>query len=207
MSIKLLLVLFDCINRNKYFESGKLVYNPFYSLSCKQALWGGGWGRERTTRELVRRLPVLRYFVRIRCGVMVSAMDSGLSGPGWSAGRHRCAVFLGKTVPLFMITQEYKWLLANNLVPRVSLLPAKSIRKETLSSLTLLAERRETLGTRLTGKLLGQHDKMLGVTCDGLASHPGGVAILQLWRCMPVGPSAESTYLALFYVFHHRTLT
>ena len=29
-----------------------------------------------------------------------------------------------------------------------------------------------------TGELSGKPDEMLGVTCDGLASHPGGVAIL-----------------------------
>ena len=37
----------------------------------------------------------------------------------------------------------------DNLVPRVSLLAAKSIRKKTVSFLMLLAARRETLGTRL----------------------------------------------------------
>ena len=34
-----------------------------------------------------------------------------------------------------------------------------------------------------TGKLLGQPDRMLGVTCDGLASHPGRVAILLVASC------------------------
>ena len=29
-----------------------------------------------------------------------------------------------------------------------------------------------------TNKLSGKPDEMLGVTCNGLASHPGGVAIL-----------------------------
>ena len=31
-----------------------------------------------------------------------------------------------------------------------------------------------------TGELSGKPDEMLGITCDGLASHPGGVAILLL---------------------------
>ena len=29
---------------------------------------------------------------------MVSALDSGVSGPGWSPGRGHCVVFLGKTL-------------------------------------------------------------------------------------------------------------
>ena len=29
---------------------------------------------------------------------MVSALDSGASGPGWSPGREYCVVFLGKTL-------------------------------------------------------------------------------------------------------------
>ena len=34
-----------------------------------------------------------------------------------------------------------------------------------------------------TGALSGKPDEMLGVTCDGLASHPGGVAILLVASC------------------------
>ena len=30
-------------------------------------------------------------------GLMVSALDSGSSGPGWSPGQGHCVVFLGKT--------------------------------------------------------------------------------------------------------------
>ena len=41
---------------------------------------------------------------------MVSALDSGASGPGSSPGRGHCVVFLG-TVPLS--TQVYKWVPAN----------------------------------------------------------------------------------------------
>ena len=54
-----------------------------------------------------------------------------------------------------------------------------------------------------TGELSGNPDEMLGVTCDGLASHPGGVAILlvtscysnrdMLWQCGPLGSSGVST--------------
>ena len=44
-------------------------------------------------------------------GLMVSVLDSGLSGPGSSPGRGHCVVFLGKTVPLS--TQVYKWVPAN----------------------------------------------------------------------------------------------
>ena len=47
-------------------------------------------------------------------------------------------------------SSERSVLLTNrNLVPRVSLLPTKSVWKETLSFRSLLAGRRETLGTRL----------------------------------------------------------
>ena len=31
-------------------------------------------------------------------GLMVSALDSGSSGPGWSPGQGHCVVFLGKTL-------------------------------------------------------------------------------------------------------------
>ena len=34
-----------------------------------------------------------------------------------------------------------------------------------------------------TSKLSGKPDKMLGVACDGLASRPGGVAILLVASC------------------------
>ena len=34
-----------------------------------------------------------------------------------------------------------------------------------------------------TGELLGKPNKLLGVTCDGLASRPGGVAILLAASC------------------------
>ena len=34
-----------------------------------------------------------------------------------------------------------------------------------------------------TSKLSGKLDEMLAVTCDGLASHPGGVAILLVTSC------------------------
>ena len=33
-----------------------------------------------------------------RGGLMVSALDSGMSGPGSSPGRGHCVVFLGKTL-------------------------------------------------------------------------------------------------------------
>ena len=34
-----------------------------------------------------------------------------------------------------------------------------------------------------TCELLGKPDEMLGVTCDGPATHPGGVAILLVASC------------------------
>ena len=34
-----------------------------------------------------------------------------------------------------------------------------------------------------TGELSGKPDEVLGVTCDGLASHPGGVAIFLVASC------------------------
>ena len=36
---------------------------------------------------------------------------------------------------------------------------------------------------RSASKLSGKPDEILGVTCDGLASHPGGVAILLVTSC------------------------
>ena len=46
----------------------------------------------------------------MRGGLMVSALDSGSSGPGSSSGRGHCVVFLGKTL---YSTQVYKWVPAN----------------------------------------------------------------------------------------------
>ena len=74
-----------------------------------------------------------------------------------------------------------------------------------------------------TSKLLwGQPDKMLGVTCDGLLSHPGGVEILLVasyhgnrreapalisLRARPVTIGADVTYLTFTllvkYVLEH----
>ena len=58
-----------------------------------------------------------------------------------------------------------------------------------------------------TSERSGKPDEMLGVTCDGLASHPGGVAILlvascygnrdKLRLCGPLGSCADFT----FYLF------
>ena len=45
-----------------------------------------------------------------RGGLMVSALDSGASGPGSSPGRGHCVVFLGKTL---YSTQVYKWVPGN----------------------------------------------------------------------------------------------
>ena len=45
---------------------------------------------------------------------MVSALDSGSSGPGSRPGRGHCAVFMGKTLHSHSAsTQVYKWVLAN----------------------------------------------------------------------------------------------
>ena len=46
---------------------------------------------------------------------MVSAFDSGASGPSSSPGRGHCVVFLGKTLysTVLLSTQAYKWVLAN----------------------------------------------------------------------------------------------
>ena len=47
---------------------------------------------------------------------MVSALDSGLSGPGSSPGRGHCLVLLGKTLYLTvpLSTQVYKWVPTND---------------------------------------------------------------------------------------------
>ena len=46
---------------------------------------------------------------------MVSALNSGASGPGLSPGQGHCVVFLGKTLYSHSAssTQVYKWVLAN----------------------------------------------------------------------------------------------
>ena len=55
---------------------------------------------------------------------------------------------------------------------------------------------------------MGTGDKMLGVTCDGLASYPAGgeqYSLLtscygnrdKLWQCGPVGPSAALPFTTL----------
>ena len=45
---------------------------------------------------------------------MVSALDSGSSGPGSSPGWGHCVVFLGKnTLTVSLSTQVYKWVPAN----------------------------------------------------------------------------------------------
>ena len=48
---------------------------------------------------------------------MVSALDSGASGPGSSPGRGHCVVFLGKTLLITLTvplsTQVYKWVPVN----------------------------------------------------------------------------------------------
>ena len=52
-----------------------------------------------------------------RRGLMVSALDSGASGPGSSPGRGHCVVFLGKTLNSHGASlhprQVYKWVTAN----------------------------------------------------------------------------------------------
>ena len=52
-----------------------------------------------------------------RCGsLMVSALDSGASGPGSSPDRGHCVVFLGKTLYTLTVppsTQVYKWVKAS----------------------------------------------------------------------------------------------
>ena len=52
-----------------------------------------------------------------------------------------------------------------------------------------------------TSKLSGKPDKMLRSTCDGLASHPGGVAIPRLLHATETGISSGS------YVSQVRDLT
>ena len=62
-----------------------------------------------------------------RCGgLMVSALDSGTSGPGSSPGREHRVVFLGKTLPLS--THVYKWVPVNFMLGvtlRLSSIPSK----------------------------------------------------------------------------------
>ena len=49
-------------------------------------------------REPPQMVIISHFLMAFMCGVMVSALDSGSSGPGTSPGRGHCAVFLGKTL-------------------------------------------------------------------------------------------------------------
>ena len=59
-----------------------------------------------------------------------------------------------------------------------------------------------------TSKLPGKPDKMLGVTCNGLASHPGEVALFlvaqycrnrdKLQLCGPLGSCADFIYQSIW---------
>ena len=49
-------------------------------------------------REPPQMVIISHFLMAFMCNVMVSALDSGSSGPGTSPGRDHCAVFLGKTL-------------------------------------------------------------------------------------------------------------
>ena len=58
-----------------------------------------------------------------------------------------------------------------------------------------------------TAKISGKPDKMLGITCSGLASHPGGVATLPVASCyinrdkfLQFGPLGLSADFIFFYI-------
>ena len=58
-----------------------------------------------------------------------------------------------------------------------------------------------------TGELSGKPDEMLGVTCNGLASHPGGVAIFLVTSCCrnrdkPWQLCDPGSWLNLFFFLH-----
>ena len=53
-----------------------------------------------------------------------------------------------------------------------------------------------------TSQLSGKPDEMLGVTCDELASHPGGVATFVVLSCYGNPPYfCLSVCLLLFFLF------
>ena len=51
----------------------------------------------------------------MRCGLMVSELDSESNSPGSSPGRGHCVVFLGKTLDSHSASlhRTYKWVPAN----------------------------------------------------------------------------------------------
>ena len=59
--------------------------------------WRGVWNKALSDFWKILRKPVLKYMY-MRGGLMVSALDSGVSVPGSSPGRGHCVVFLGKTL-------------------------------------------------------------------------------------------------------------
>ena len=72
-----------------------------YGTQQTKLAWCNGRNRDlmRTKGNTQTPLiPPVRYVTDRRGGLMVSALDSGSSGPGSSAGRGHCAVFLDKTL-------------------------------------------------------------------------------------------------------------
>jgi len=82
---------------NSDWQVGPIIY--FCFSPCRFNLWKliiSRWVAKRKikpTREVVPR-----NFLGRRGGLMVSAVDSGRSGPGLSPGRGHCVVFLSKTL-------------------------------------------------------------------------------------------------------------
>ena len=89
--------LFSVITSNHVFP----IYKYLKKYQCKMQ---GSIGRPtgliaRTTQRLYKRINMLLSAHTGRCGgLMVSALDSGASGPGLSPGQGHCVVFLSKTL-------------------------------------------------------------------------------------------------------------
>ena len=72
---------------------------PLATLMQKWVSANSSYPRESGRNTLSRLIPI-RYSLNCgrRGGLMVSALDSGASGPGSSPGRGHCVVFLGKSL-------------------------------------------------------------------------------------------------------------
>ena len=94
----------------------RIVYSAIY-LACvasgmARAKFSGGAARsKRRSRE---KYPLLILLGR-RGGLMVSALDSGASGPGWSPAGDTalCSWARHLTITVPLSTQVYKWVPAN----------------------------------------------------------------------------------------------
>ena len=122
---------------------------------------------------------------------MLSALDSGASDTGSSPGRGHCVVLLGRTLTVPLSTQQYKWVPANRPFPTLStrgLVHNHSYKNEFNLHVNGISFSYERVGTKTRFEKEAKGNSEMAycgeVTCDGLASRPGGVEILLAASCV-----------------------